>query len=66
MIDKLSLTIGVPADREYLEGHGVLTEDAYRAQLYRYMCILDKAQVFFAPTNTGKAETPGSLLQRSM
>lgn len=49
MIDKLSLTISVPADRGYLERHGVLTEDAHRVQLYKYMCELDKAQVFLCP-----------------
>ena len=49
MIDKLSLTTFRSPDKEYLELWGTLTEDKYRAKLYRDMYSLDKAVVSYYP-----------------
>lgn len=61
MIDKLSLTTFKVPDKEYLENHGKITEDRFRTQIYKYMCELDKAVVFYYPhkySDTRNANIP--------
>ena len=36
MIDKLSLTIDILPDIEYLESHGRIIEDLHRRNIYKY------------------------------
>ena len=61
MIDYLSLTLQIPPDKEFMETHGEITEDDFRTQMYRYMCVLDKARVLYYPhkfKETANAKMP--------
>ena len=49
MIDKLSLTVNVAPDRDYLETHGEVSEDKHRTKLYKFMYKFEKALVFCYP-----------------
>ena len=49
MIDKLSLTIYSPPDKTYLDTHGEVSEDTYRSHIYKLICRLDRAVVFYYP-----------------
>lgn len=49
MIDKLSLTINRPPDKDYLKSNGKLTVDEFRTRLYKYMYELDKTVIFCCP-----------------
>lgn len=49
MIDKLSLTIPVVPDVEYLMNHGDIREDQTRNHIYKNMCRLDRALVLYLP-----------------
>jgi len=49
MIDYLSLGLRLPPDNDYIEFYGRITEDAFRSQMYKYMCELDKARVLYCP-----------------
>ncbi len=63
MIDKLSLTIDILPDIEYLESNGKIIEDQYRRNIYKYMCRLDKAVIFYLPhkfSETTNAQIPVS------
>ncbi len=55
MIDKLSLTTYRPPDREYLENHGTITEDTSRSHIYKFICRLDRAVVFYYPHKFGES-----------
>ena len=65
MIDYLSLTLLIAPDNHYLETHGEITEDVYRSQMYRYMCVLDKARVLYYPhkfKDTANAKMPFTII----
>jgi Phage replication protein CRI len=49
MIDKLTLTACSLPDIKYLESRGDVREDEGRRNIYKYLCRLDKATVFYAP-----------------
>lgn len=49
MLDKLSLTIPIVPDVEYLMNHGEVREDQGRNHIYKNMCRLDKALVLYQP-----------------
>jgi hypothetical protein len=50
MIDYLSLTTQFPPDKSYLDYYGKkITEDSWKAQMYKYMCELEKARVLYYP-----------------
>ena len=49
MIDKLSLTVDVLPNIEYLENRGDIIEDKGRRNLYKYLCKMDKASVLYLP-----------------
>ncbi len=49
MIDKLSLTINIVPNVDYLMNHGEIREDTTRRNIYKYMCQLDRALIFYSP-----------------
>jgi hypothetical protein len=49
MIDYLGLTLNFPPDKDYIEYHGKITEDSFRSHMYKFMCELDRARIFYYP-----------------
>lgn len=49
MIDKLSLTINILPDIEYLKNNARIIEDQHRQNIYKYLCRMDKAVVLYLP-----------------
>jgi cobalamin biosynthesis Mg chelatase CobN len=54
MIDKLSLTCNRPPAYSYLERYGDTSEDEFRRRLYKYVCELQTATVFYKPHKFGQ------------